>query len=52
MLNERIDFGNIELIDGEAGEYLVIYKGKQLLKLIVNEGDLLEAEDGTTYMRD
>lgn len=50
--NETIEFENIELTDGESGEFLVIYEGKELLKLVINEDYLLETEDGTTYMRD
>ena len=48
---EIIEFENIELMDSDSEEYLVIYDGEELLKLMINEDDLLEAEDGTTYMQ-
>lgn len=54
--SETIEFKNIELmdietVDSDSKEFLVIYDGEELLKLMINEDDLLETEDGTTYMQ-
>lgn len=54
--SETIEFENIELMDIETGdsdskEFLVIYDGEELLKLMINEDNLLETNDGTTYMK-
>lgn len=49
--NETVEFKNIELKDIYPSEFIVLYEGKELLKLKINEDNLLEAEDGTTYMK-
>lgn len=49
--NETIEFKNIELKDIYPNEFLVRHEGKELLKLIINDENLLETEDGTTYMK-
>lgn len=54
--SETIEFENIELmdietVDGDSKEFLVIHDGEELLKLMINEDDLLETNDGTTYMK-
>lgn len=49
--NETIEFKNIELKDIYPSEFLVMYEGKELLKLTINKDNLLETEDGTTYMK-
>lgn len=49
---ETIEFKNIEFKDVGFGEFLIIYEGKELLRLRINEENLLETEDETTYMKD
>lgn len=49
--SQTIEFENIELTDSESGEFIVMYGGQELLKLRINEDNLLETEDGTTYMK-
>ncbi len=50
--NETIEFENIELKDSDSGEFIVMHDDRELLRLTINEDDLLEVEDGTTYMKD
>lgn len=49
--SRTIELENIELADTDTGDFLVIYEGEELLKLRINEDNLLETEDGTTYMK-
>lgn len=48
---QTIELENIELTDTDSGDFLVMHEGKELLKLRINNENLLEAEDGTTYMK-
>lgn len=47
---EQLHYENVELIDGADGEFTVEYEGEELYRFHINEEDLLEEEDGTTYV--
>lgn len=50
--NESVTLENILLKDGESGDFIVMQDGEELFRLFFNEDELLETEDGTTYMQE
>ncbi len=50
--NEPVTLENIVLKDGESGDFIVTQDGEELFRLFFNEDELLETEDGTTYMQE
>jgi len=49
---ETVHYENVDLVDGDTGDFVVEYDGEELYRFHINDEGLLEEEDGTTYITD
>jgi len=49
---ETIHYEDVDLVDGDTGDFIVEYDDEELYRFHVNDDGLLEEEDGTTYITD